>query len=117
MATPERYEELKVNLVKLQEEFEPGYFCKTLKDDLACSYSDLYKSFNGFRPRWVDFSELSELDILVMMDDLVTAEQELQQRIDEDARLDKEAKERAMTCGVGDLVEPEWKAQLRELVA
>jgi hypothetical protein len=115
MATPERIEELKINLETLREEFTPGNCNLTLHDDLSASYSDLYKSINGFRPRWVDTREMSELEILIMMDDLVR-EEELQREWEaEEIRKEEEAKERAMSEGVGDEAEPEWKRKLSSM--
>ena len=112
MATEQRIEELKANLEQLRADFTPGNCNLTLHDDLSASFSDIYKSINGFRPRWVDTSEMSELDILVMMDDLVR-EDELQQEWEaEQRRKEQEAKERAMTEGVGEEVVPEWKRKL-----
>ena len=115
MATEQRIEELKVQLANLQAAFEPSEFNPTLKDDLAASFSDIYKSYNGFRPRWVNTEEMDELELLIMMDDLVTAEERQREWEEEQDRLDAEAKERAMTTGIGELPEPDWKQQLRTL--
>lgn len=112
MATPERIEELKINLEQLREELGDK-----LHEELAASHWDEYKYTNGIRPRWIDYSEMSALDILVAMDDLVRKRQEEAEYFERVEREAREAEERALTQGVGELPEPQWKQQLREAMA
>lgn len=118
----QRIEELKIDLERLRENFEPGPCNLTLRDDLIASYSDLYKSYNGIRPRWIDWSESSDLDILVALDNLHREGELQREREEEQDRLWEERRqqeeqmvERIKREGVGELPEPEWKQQLRAL--
>ena len=109
MATPERIEELKANLVSLQEEFVASECNPTLRDSLIATYSDEYKYENGIRPRWIDWDEYTTLEILIKLDDLYHAEEIAAER----ERQDREREAEILEKGVGEDVEPEWKTQLR----
>lgn len=115
MATESRIEELKVNLEQLRKEFRatPNY---TLLDDLGNSFSDLYKSAHGFRPRHVNYNETSELELLIMLDDLYRyMEQEEEWERQEQERVERERQERLarVRAEIEEASFPDWKRQLQ----
>jgi hypothetical protein len=115
MATPERIKELEANIETLREEFTPGNCNLTLHDDLSASFSDLYKSINGFRPRWVNTSEMTELEILIMMDDLVREEELKREWEAEQERMVVEEAAAKREEELKKESEPEWKQKLSSM--
>lgn len=70
------------------------------REEMEAVYSDMYKELNGIRPRWVNFSELTDEELQNMIDDLqkdidVSIEDERweEERSEERAEEEKEIEE------------------------
>lgn len=78
----------------------------TRHEELQSIYWDFYKEVHNIRPRWIDFSALSEAELEKMLDDLdVASKAVFAARDEEEALAVKSFESRVtelMTSGAGD---------------